>query len=341
MLPEPSHDDTALPSAHDHRSIDTPMKETTTMHTTRSRSAWRAPLALLAVLALVLAACGSSDSDGGSKGDGGSAKPSLSLRPQAFNESETLTEVYAQFLKAKGYDTSVQKPDGAFREGVYPALKDGKADIVIDYSGSAATFLDPKGTPSPDPEKTYERLSASLGDKLKAGAYSPAEDKNALVVLKSFAEKNNLTKISDLAKVDGVVFGGSAQCIEREDCLLGYQGPTYGLKFKSVKTLEYGPPLAAGLKSGDIQAAQYQTTAPEIASGDFVVLEDDKGLLSADNVVPIIAAKKADKELIADLDELSKQLTTKDLIAWNAKTDIDKEDPVDVATAWLEEKGLI
>ena len=317
------------------------------MHTTKSRSRWRAPLALLAVLALVLAACGK-DSDGdskaddGSKNDGGGDKVSLSLRPQDFSESETLTEVYAQFLATKGYDTSVQKPDGAFREGVYPALKGGKADIVIDYTGSAASFLDPTGTPSADSQKTYDRLVTALGDKLDAGAFSPAEDKNALVVLKSFAEKNNLTKISDLANVEGgVVFGGSAQCIEREDCLLGYQGDTYGLKFKSVKTLEYGPALAAGLKSGDIEAAQYQTTAPEIASGDFVVLEDDKGLLSADNVVPVVAAAKADKDLIAALDELSKQLTTEDLIGWNVKTDIDKEDPVDVATAWLKEKGLI
>ena len=320
------------------------------MPTNRNRSPWRVPLALLAVIMLFLAACGS-DSDSksdsgstttnGSKGDEGTKKASLTLRPQDFAESVTLTEVYAQFLKAKGYDTSVQKPDGAYREGVYPALKDGEADIVIDYTGSAATFLDPKGIPSADSEKTYDRLVAALGDKLEVGAFSPAEDKNALVVLKSFAEKNNLTKISDLAKVDGVVFGGSAQCIEREDCLLGYQGDTYGLTFKSVKTLDYGPPLAAGLKSGDIDAAQYQTTAPEIASGDFVVLEDDKGLLSADNVVPIVAADKADKELMAALDELSKQLTTEDLIAWNVKTDIDKEESVDVATAWLKEKGLI
>ena len=46
------------------------MKETT-MHTTTNRSRWRAPLALLAVLTLVLAACGN-DSDGDSKADGGS-----------------------------------------------------------------------------------------------------------------------------------------------------------------------------------------------------------------------------------------------------------------------------
>ena len=59
----------------------------------------------------------------------------------------------------------------------------------------------------------------------------------------------------------------------------------------------------------------------------------DKGLLSADNIVPILRAEVADEELLAALDELSEQLTTEDLIGWNVATDIDKEEPVDVATA--------
>ncbi len=315
------------------------------MNTTRSR--WRAPLVLLAVAALLLGACGGDDDDGGdaaeSGGGGETSGETITLRPQDFAESVTLTEVYSQYLAANGFDTEVDQPDGAFREGVYPALEAGEADIVIDYTGSAASFLDPDGTPSPDEDETYDRLEASLSEGLAAAAYSPSEDKNALVVLKTFAEENDLTTISDLSAVqDEVTFGGSAQCIEREDCLLGYQGDTYGLTFADVKTLEYGPPLAAGLTSGDIQAAQYQTTAPEIASGDFVILEDDKGLLSADNIVPILGADVGeDADLIAALDELSEQITTEDLIDWNVATDVDKEESVDVAMAWLEEKGLL
>ena len=185
-----------------------------------------------------------------------------------------------------------------FREIVYPALEDDKADLIIDYTGSAATYLDETGTPSADPDETYDRLEEALGEKpIQALEYSPAEDKNALVALKSFADENSLTKISDLKAIEAeVVFGGSAQCLEREDCLLGYQNPDiYGLSFEDVKTLEYGPPLAAGLESDDLQAAQYQTTAAEIESGDFVVLEDDKGMLSADNIVPVIRTDIAEE----------------------------------------------
>ena len=37
----------------------------------------------------------------------------------------------------------------------------------------------------------------------------------------------------------------------------------------------------------------------------------------------------------------SAEITTEDLAAWNQATDVDKEDPADVAQAWLEEKGLL
>jgi osmoprotectant transport system substrate-binding protein len=318
------------------------------MKMTKNRFRWRAPLLLLAMFSLALASCGSSS--GSKKADGNStgnskagAGQTIRLRPQDFAESKTLTEVYAMYLKSQGFETSVQKPDGAFRKGIYPALAGDKADLVIDYSGSAATELAPNGKPSPEAEATYTRLTSALKAKnLAASAYSKAEDKNALVVLKSFAEKNKLTKISDLKKVeDQVVFGGSAQCITRTDCLLGYQGSTYGLKFKGVKTLEYGPPLAAGLESGDIQAAQYQTTAPEIDSGKFVVLKDDKGLLSADNIVPIFRTKVSTPELTKALNTISEKLTTEALIKWNVSTDIDKEEPAAVAKKWLTDNNLL
>ena len=43
-----------------------------------------------------------------------------------------------------------------------------------------------------------------------------------------------------------------------------------------------------------MQVAQYQTTAPEIADGTIVVLTDDKGLFSADNIVPVLRKALAD-----------------------------------------------
>jgi osmoprotectant transport system substrate-binding protein len=312
-------------------------------------SRWRAPLALGLVLALTGAACGDDDETPAASGgddvevpDG----PTIRLAPQDFAEARTLTEVYGQYLEAKGFDVEIQPPNG-FREQVYPSLQSDGVDLIIDYTGSAATFLDPDGEASADPDETFERLTTALeGEDLVAFDYSPAADQNALVVLKSFAEENDLTTISDLKAIeDQVTLGGSAQCAERLDCLLGYEDPDlYGIDFAGFTTLEYGPPLTAALEAGTVQAAQYQTTAPEIDSGNFVVLEDDLGILSADNIVPVLRMEIVDAygdDLRDVIDELSALLTTEDLIGWNVATDIDKEEPSDVATAWLEDEGLI
>ncbi len=308
-------------------------------------SRWRVPIvALTLVLALVASACGEKKNDKG--GGGGGKGAAVRVAPQQFGESETLSQVYAQYLDAKGFKATVQRPSSAFRDGVYPALKKGSADLVIDYTGSAASYLDKKGKPSPDPDKTFERLQAAIktaAPKLAALDYArKAEDKNAFVVTKDFATKNNLEKVSDVKAIeDQVVFGGSPQCPERTDCLIGYK-TVYGLKFKQAKTVTYGPPLVAGLKSGDLQAVQYQTTGPEIAAGDLKILEEDKGIFSADNVVPVITKKLAgNDDLTKAIDELTKKITTKDLTDWNVRTDLKKDEAKDVASQWLKDKGLI
>jgi osmoprotectant transport system substrate-binding protein len=310
----------------------------------------RALIALVMVLGLLAGACGddgstSSDGDDDSSGSGASEE-TIRLAPQDFAESKTLTEVYGQYLEAKGYNVDIQPANG-FRDQVYPGLTDGAIDMIIDYTGSAASHLEAEGAPSADPDETYDRLENALREQgLVAYEYSPAEDKNALVMLKSFADENGITTISDIKPLqDQIVLGGSADCATRTDCLLGYQDASiYGITFKEFKALEYGPALTAALDANEIQAAQYQTTAPAIETGEFVVLEDDMGLLSADNIVPVLRGEVAvihGDDLKAAVDELSEMLTTEDLIAWNVATDIDKEESADVAEKWLEESGLL
>lgn len=313
------------------------------MRTIRSK----VPIAALGlVLVLGAASCGSDKKDK-TTGDSGSGDKTATVRvaPQQFGESETLSEVYGQYLKSKGFKVTIQRPSSAFREGVYPALKRGSADLVIDYTGSAASYLDKTGTPSPDPAKTFQRLKAALKKTtpdLDALPYAKsAEDKNAFVVTQTFATANHLTKVSDVKAIqDKVTFGASPQCPERTDCLIGYKN-VYGLNFKAVKAVTYGPPLVAGLLSRDLQAIQYQTTGPEIPADKLKVLVEDKGIFSADNVVPILTTKlSTNSTLTKAINTLTAKLTTKDLTDWNARTDIKKDDPKDVASDWLSEKGL-
>jgi len=71
------------------------------------------------------------------------------------------------------------------------------------------------------------------------------------------------------------------------------------------------------------------------------VLEDDKGLQNADNIVPVVRSDKAKADLTAALDKVSAALTTDELVALNKKADIDRQNPKQVAIDFLKDKGLI
>jgi len=307
--------------------------------TRRGRGAGLKLLAVGAACLMLLAAC-SSDSDSSSDTTSKDTKAKIRISSQDFGEQKTLAQVYGQFLEAKGYDVDIQPPIGT-RTQIYAALKADKVDMVLDYQGSAVVELG--GEASPDPVKTHEALVAKLEPlDLGAGKASEAVDANALVALTTWAKDNDVTKISDLSNVSGdLTLAGAPECAERDDCLKGYNSPEfYGLSLK-FKPVSYGPPLVAALKANEVQLAQYGTTAPEVADGTIVVLEDDKGLQPAENVVPVFRTAVADDGLVELLDELSAKLTTADLAAWNKATDVEKKDSADVAEAWLKDNGLI
>ena len=304
---------------------------------------WRA-ISLFAVIGvLALASCGDNSSDsGGSDGgtDASSASSDKAIRISSadFSEQKVLAQVYGQYLEDQGIAVDIQEPLGQ-REQIYAALEDDKLDLQLDYTGVAVTFLG--GTPSADAQETYDTLVPLLEEQdLEASEQSEAADANALVALSSWAEENGVTTISDLSGVDGTLtLGGSPECSERPECLAGYKD-TYGLDLE-FKAVEYGPPLVAALEADEVQLAQYQTTAPEIATGQIVVLEDDKGLQSAANVVPVFRSAVSTPELIEALNTLSAAITTEDLAAWNQAADVEKEDTTDIATSWLEDNDLL
>ena len=312
-----------------------------------TRTRWKSTLALLLALGLTVAvaACGNDNNDEAKTATTSVEGPTIRIAPQDFAEAKTLTQVYGQYLKAKGFDVTIGKPDG-FRSQVYPDLEANKIDLIIDYTGSATGFLDKTKTPSADSAATAATFTSLLpSHSLVAATYSAAEDHNALVATKAFADQHGITTISDLSKVGGTIkLAGAEDCRERVDCLKGYTDPAkYGLKM-DFTAVSYGPPLIAALDSGTAQVVQYQTTAAELASGKYVVLKDDKAILSADNIVPVMRKALADaygQKLQTALDKISSTLTTADLIQFNVGTDQKKEEPADVAKAWLKDKGLI
>lgn len=315
-------------------------------------------LAPLVALGLVAAACGSDSDDDSSSTDAPTDSsapagsdvpttememmdgPTIRLRGQDFSESVTIAEVYGQFLHAKGYDMEILTPAG-FRTEAIDSIQNGDVDLIIDYIGGSLTALVPDAPTSADPDEIAALIGPAYAD---IGAtllnYSSAVDGDAFVV----RGDSEATTISDVAGLD-YVFGGSAACFEREQCFIGYTDPDlYNITFADTVTLEFGPLLGEALSAEEVDAVQWNTTAPQIAENGFKVLEDDLGLHPAQNIAPIINTEVLDAygaQLGADLDELSALITTADLLAWNTETDIELRESDAVATEWLEASGLI
>jgi osmoprotectant transport system substrate-binding protein len=87
--------------------------------------------------------------------------------------------------------------------------------------------------------------------------------------------------------------------------------------------------------------AKASSCAP-VAGQQLVVLQDDKHLQNADNVVPLVYAPLAASQpaLLPALNAVSAKLTTDDLITMNAAVDVDRKAATDVAKAWVDKSGV-
>ncbi|WP_455359928.1 ABC transporter substrate-binding protein [Streptomyces sp. SYSU K21746] len=318
--------------------------------------------AVLGVAALTgsLAACGGDslekEKSGGSAsagaGAGGGKKGSLVVGAAGFTESQVLAELYAQVLKDAGYSTSVTTVKN--RELYEPALEKGEIDVVPEYAATLAEFLNAKvnGPKAPeekpvassDPVATVaalEKLGTPLG--LKALPAGEAVDQNAFAVTKEFAEKNKLKTLSDLgrSKIKVKIAAGD-ECEIRPFCAPGLK-KTYGIDVAGIDPKGVGTPQAKqAVKDGEDQLVLTTTTDATLESFGLVLLEDDKKLQNADNVLPVLNAKDAGAPAIAEaLGKLTKTLTTEDLIELNRKVDAERTKPAEAAKAYLESKGLL
>ena len=96
-----------------------------------------------------------------------------------------------------------------------------------------------------------------------------------------------------------------------------------------------GGDAAASSSSGGSGGGK-QDCAP-VAGDKLVVLDDDKQLQNADNVIPAVNAKASNDALLANLNAVSAALTTDELVSLNAAVDVERKSATDVAQGWVDE----
>jgi osmoprotectant transport system substrate-binding protein len=190
---------------------------------------------------------------------GGSGK--ITVGAANFSENQTIANIYAQVLKAAGFDTSVKTVGN--RELYEPALEKGQLQVVPEYAGTLTEFLNKKANGANAAPKASGDLAATvqaltqLGTAvgLKFGKPADAADQNTFAVTQEFADKYGVKTLSELAtKCAGGVsaLGGPPECPQRPFCQPGLESK-YGLKFAAFTALDAGGPLSkTALKQGKV-----------------------------------------------------------------------------------------
>jgi osmoprotectant transport system substrate-binding protein len=323
----------------------------------------RLAFAMLAALALAIgvAACGSSgdsssagstETEGESSGGAIVANPengsvNLTIGSKNFPEQEILGEIYAQGLAAAGYKVKSDLSLGS-ETVAHKAVKSGAISGYPEYASTALTSffgLEPEEVPS-DGTEAWEKANEEFAKEgLVAFEPTPFASANAVGLLKSTAEKYELENVSDLEGVsEKLSLYGSPECRERIDCLAGLE-KLYGLKFASFHPVDIGLRYTV-LEKGQADLSILFTTDPQLsAEGDkFVILEDDKHVFPAGNVIFVTTPKvveEAGPDYEKTILQVQEGLTLEVMQELDARVELEKETPKQAAAAYLESTELV
>jgi osmoprotectant transport system substrate-binding protein len=305
---------------------------------------------VMVVLPLAMVACG-----------GGGAKE-VTVGNKNFTEQYVVGQMIKQLLEDRGFTVNLVSDlsSSALRDG----MEAGDIGISADYTGTAwLTYLGNEYSPGEDNNDIYDMVkqadAANGFDWL-----DPIWNNNtyALACWPDFAQENNVSDMSDLAALYNEMDGKIDTFVDFEfstrpdglPALEDYYGFTVDPNY--LKTGLPGASLLA-LENHDTDIAMVFGTDAAIAKNGWHVFGDDKSFFPPYDLTPYVRQDVLDKypEIADILNELvatfpgGGQPATTEIVSecqqvWqdlNAKVDIDKLEPNEVADQYLVDKGLI
>ncbi|WP_435229474.1 glycine betaine ABC transporter substrate-binding protein [Streptomyces sp. Tue6028] len=313
--------------------------------------------ALAGVLVLVLAAgCGltsgspmTDDVGPGSVGQGEPLKGAhLTVTSKEFTEQLILGAIMGIAFQAAGADvldrTGIQGSIGA-RE----ALKNGDADAMYEYTGTAwITYLG-NGKPIPDPQEQWRAVhDADLKNGVTWLPPSALNNTYALAMNQADFKKYRTRTLSEVAALSKSDPGAVTLCVESEfanraDGLPGME-KAYGMNVpaKNITQMDTGI-IYTQVAKGSCTYGEVFTTDGRIKSMNLVVMRDDKKFFPNYNAAPVINTKALQKypAIAQVIEPVTKKLDNTVAQDLNAKVDVDGEDPHQVALDWMKSEGLV
>jgi osmoprotectant transport system permease protein len=275
----------------------------------------------------------------------GNSDDTVVIAGKKWTEQYILPYIISEYVKDKT-DYNVEVREGLGETPIMTeAIKKGDIDMYVEYTGTGLlTILKEKYRPEDTADEIYDKVKKGYSDKYKLEWLKPLgfENTYAMALNEENYKKLGVKTISQLApKSDQITFGGPSDFFERED---GYAPfvKTYNLNFKDTRSLDPNLMYTA-VKEGEVDAIPAYTTDGRLVRFHLGVLKDDKKFFPPYYAAPVIRQDTLKKfpKLKNVINGLEGKISEKEMAEMNARVDLDKKDPRDVAREFLQQKGLI
>lgn len=260
-------------------------------------------------------------------------RATLKVASKQFTESVILGEVIRQRASAAGVDCDHRHQLGGTRV-LFNALLGGDIDIYPEYTGTITHELlpDMKGT-------SVERLRAALANRGVAMT-DPLGFNNtyAIGVLRSTAEKYDLTSVSDLRDHPRLRFGFTNEFMDRGDGWPSLRRH-YSLDNVDVRGLDHDIAYQA-LATGGIDVTDLYATDAKILKYDLMVLDDDLKHFPVYDAVILYRAEVGERfpRVVSALSRLAGKIPAEKMIELNAAVELDGRTESSVAGSFLTDE---
>lgn len=261
-----------------------------------------------------------------------------------WTEQYILPHIIGQYIEANS-DYSVTYEEGLGEVAILtPALEQGDIDLYVEYTGTGLKdVLKRESTPGQSSEEVLEQVRAGYEEEYNATWLEPLGFENGYTL--AYSKDYDAETYSDLAEIsqsEAMAFGAPHPFYERQGDGFDDLVTTYPFEFSETESFDPAIMYEA-VQNGDVDVIPAFTTDSRIQLFDLKTTEDDLSFFPKYDAVPVVRNETLEEypELEELLNELGGQISEEEMLAMNARVDVDQEIPNEVAREFLIEKGLI
>ena len=321
----------------------------------RSTHALSRSLALAAVLALLMAACGG----GGPAGDGGKeggdavadtidlSGVNIAVGSKEFTEQQIVGQMARLALEAAGARVDGQAIGLTGTQNVRGALQQGRIDMYWEYTGTGWIEILQQDELLEGSDAYYQRVKEA--DAANGVVWlRPSEVNNTYALFVGPNVDLGVQTISDLAALarenpDRATLCAATEFIVRPDGLGGVT-KAYNFEFSQVNELALDLAINAAIQGQRCTVGEIFQTDPQISKKNLNVLEDDQGFFPVYNLAMTIRRDAYEQHAEAYdtlFGAITDLLDNETMIELNGRREFEGESFDDIARDFLVSRGII